>query len=125
MLFLLKDASGKAIVMAQATSKADADSFGHRFVPEFCGEAVEIESSSRSQAEKLWGVHTVRVPIKLKQQSKKPVATITRVWVRGLELPPELQEENFLTEEDLRDLTLDHIARECSTVIQLEIRKSA
>jgi hypothetical protein len=124
MLFLLKDGKGKAIVMAQATTKEDADMFGRRFVPQFCGDSVEIEDESRSQAEEFWGVRTVRVPIKLKKKAK-PVATITRVWVRGLELPAEVKEDNLLTEEDLRDLTLDHIARLCPTVIQLEIRKSA
>ena len=124
MLFLLKDRKGRAVVMAQATSKEDANVFGQRFVPEFCGDSVEIEDESRSQAEEFWGVRTVRVPIKLKKKTK-PVATTTRVWVRGLELPPEVEEDNLLTEEDLRDLTLDHIGRMCSTVIQLEIRKSA
>ena len=124
MLFLLKDGQGRAIVMAQATTKEDADSFGRRFVPQFCGESVEIEDESRNQAEEFWGVRTVRVPIKLKIKTKR-VATVTRCWVRGLELPPEVEEDNLLTEEDRRDLTLDHIGRECSTVIQLEIRKSA
>ena len=136
MLFLLKDQRGKALLLAQAPSKEEADEFGRAQVPDFCGESLEIEAESLPHAEEFWGVQTVHVPangartgstvVKAKARTAiKPIMTTTHIWVRGLELPEEVVEDDLLTPEDHRDLALDHIARTSQYVGRLEIRKFA
>jgi hypothetical protein len=53
MLFLLKDGQGRPSLWP-GNQQEDADMFGRRFVPQFCGESVELEDESRSQAEEFW-----------------------------------------------------------------------
>ena len=140
MLFLLKDRHGKALLIAQAANKVEADEFGRAYVPDFCGESLQIEAESLPHAEEVWGVRTVHVSAgairsgatavkaktrKTKRVAAKPVLTMTHVWVRGLELPEEVVEEDLLTPEDHRDIALDHIARTSQYVGRLEIRKWA
>ena len=137
MLFLLKNQRGKALLIAQATSKLEADEYGRVHVPEFCGESVELESESRSHAEDFWGVRTVQVSeaggqsgstvvkTKVKRRALKPVLATSLIVVHGLELPEEVEEDDLLTPEDRRDLALDHIARTSRHVVRLEIRKWA
>jgi hypothetical protein len=137
VLFLLKNGTGKALLIAQAASKAEADEYGRAHVPEFSGDCVELEAESRSDAEEFWGVGTVRVPAaglqtgttmvkaKVKTKALKPVLTTSVIVVHGLELPEEVVEEDFLTPEDRRDLALDHISRTSEFVGRLEIRKWA
>jgi hypothetical protein len=48
---------------------------------------------------------------------------ITHIWIRGPELPEDVEADGLLTAEDLRDLTLDHIARTCETVVHFHIVK--
>ena len=132
LLFLLKDERGRGLLIAEAASKNQANAFGCSHLPEFCGDAVEIDASSRVQAEEFWGVRTVRVvnlQLTPKPRAKTAVAVADRtqafktVWVRGPELPEEVVEADLLTPEDYRDLTLDHIARECAIVVKVEIFK--
>jgi hypothetical protein len=121
--------------MAQASSKAEADAFGRTHLPEFCGESMEIDMESRDEAEDFWGVRTVRimqVPLDRAQRGARrkirpaePPVTFTHIWVRGPELPQDVVEDDLLTPEDHRDLTLDHIARTSDIVAQLEICKWA
>jgi hypothetical protein len=137
VLFLLKDEQGKALLIAQATSKEEADEFGRAHVPEFWGESVKLEGESRLDAEEFWRVSTVQVTesneqhgtsvlnLKVKAVTHKPVLTMTHIWVRGLDLPEEVIEDDLLTPEDHRDLALDHIARTSHYVGRLEIRKLA
>jgi hypothetical protein len=136
VLFLLKDQRGKAILLAQAPSKEEADEFGRAQVPEFCGESLEVDAEDLPRAEEVWGVRTVHIPangaqtgstvVKAKAKTAvKPVLTTTHIWVRGLELPEEVVEDDLLTPEDHRDLALDHIARTSQFVGRLEIRKFA
>ena len=47
------------------------------------------------------------------------------LWIRGPQLPDEVEEDDLLTPEDHRDLTLDHIARTCKVVVQFQILKRA
>ena len=137
MLFLLKDNEGRALIMAQTPSQAEADRFGRNHLPEFCGESIEIDLASREEAEEFWGVRTVRLmSVRLDPQKSvgrrslthnRPVSalTLTNIWVRGLELPEDVQSDGFLTPEDHRDLALDHIARTSEMVAQVEIFKRA
>jgi hypothetical protein len=137
VLFLLKNGKGKALLIAHAASKAEADEYGRAHVPEFSGDCVELEAESRSDAEEFWGVGTVRVPAaglqtgttmvkaKVKTKALKPVLTTSVIVVHGLELPEEVVEDDFLTPEDRRDLALDHISRTSEFVGRLEIRKWA
>ena len=132
MLFLLTYGSGRGLLIAEASSKKQANAFGSNHLPEFCGEAVEIDPASRVEAEEFWGVRTVRVvnlQLAPKQRARAATAVADRtqglktVWVRGPELPDEVVEAGLLTQEDHRDLTLDHIARECAVVVKMEIFK--
>ena len=137
MLFLLKDQRGKALVIAQAASRAEADEFGRAHVPDFCGESLELEAESCAQAEEFWGVRTLHVPntgaqsgttvvkTKVKAKTKAPDLETTHVWVQGLDLPKELIEEDFLTPEDHRDIALEHIERTCQFVVSFQVRKWA
>ena len=137
MLFLLKDNEGRALIMAQTPSQAEADRFGRNHLPEFCGESIEIDLASRVEAEEFWGVRTVRlVSVRLDPHAsvdrrrltripQAPTATVKNIWVRGLELPEDVQNDGLLTPEDHRDLALDHIARTSDLVAQVEIFKSA
>jgi hypothetical protein len=49
----------------------------------------------------------------------------TAIWVRGPELPEEVEDGGHLTPEDHRDLTLDHIERTSELVARVEILKWA
>jgi hypothetical protein len=114
--------------MTLATSKPEADAFGRNHLPEFCGDSVEIEMDSRTDAEEFWGVRTVRVVnLELNPTAPQPEPTLTasQIWVRGPELPEDVEADGLLTPEDRRDLTLDHIARTCDVVVQMQIRKWA
>ena len=124
MLFLLRDREGKALMIAEAESKADADAFGQANVPQFSGECLELDCRNCTEAEQLWGVLTVLVP-PAAATARKPAFVITQVWVRGLELPEEVEQDDVLTPEDRRDLALDHIARTSSFIGRVEIRKWA
>lgn len=138
MLFLLKDDQGQALLIADAASQAEADAFGRSQLPHFCGESIEIDTASRDQAEEFWGVRTVRVlnvtmhgtptatavaeRTPRKGPGPCPVAVVTRIIVRGLELPEEVEEDDCLTPEDRREIALDHIARTCDLIGKIEIR---
>lgn len=54
--------------------------------------------------------------------TRQPALVMQRTWVRGPEVPPELLGEDFLTPEDHREITLDHIERTSEMVWKLEIR---
>ena len=133
LLFLLKNGQGQPLLIAQAGSKAEADTFGRDHLPDFCGESVEIDMEKRAEAEQILGVRTVRVvrvlldavnrPAKAKR-TVQPV-TFTSIWVRGPHLPQDVVDDNHLTPEDHRDLTLDHIARTSDVVAHVEICKWA
>ena len=133
LLFLLKDGQGQPLLIAQAGSKAEADTFGRNNLPEFCGESVEIDMERRAEAEQILGVRTIRVVRVLLDAEKGPVSrkapaqpiTFTKIWVRGPQLPQDVVDDNHLTPEDHRDLTLDHIARTSDVVAHLEICKWA
>src|SRR3954453_12835106 len=47
---------------------------------------------------------------------------LQRTWVRGPEVPADLLGEDFLTPEDHRDITLDHIERTSDIISKVEIR---
>jgi hypothetical protein len=121
--------------MTLAGSKAEADEFGRSHLPEFCGDSVELDQESRVEAEQFWGVRTVRVvnmELNPNARTRSVTAveeeqslTATRIWVRGPQLPEEVSADDLLTPEDHRDLTLDHIARTCEVVVQIQIRKWA
>jgi hypothetical protein len=136
LLFLLRDQRGDALLIAETATKADADRFGRNCVPGFCGDSVEIEPATRAEAEKVWGVRAVRVARAVLRHERKrttvrtkkrrrPTYTMTHVWVRGPELPDEVESAGLLTQEDRRDLTLDHIARTCEFVESVQILKWA
>jgi hypothetical protein len=140
LLFLLKDNQGQALLIAQAASQAEADAFGRNHLPEFNGDSIEIDDASQEAAEEFWGVRTVRVVNVLldmtrtatavaerqarKSLGRRAVAVCTHVVVHGLELPADVESDGLLTSEDRRDLALDHIARTCEFIGQIEIRKS-
>ena len=140
MLFLLKDHEGRALLMAQTASKAEADRFGRTHLPDFCGDSIEIDIASRAEAEEFWGVRTVRlVSVRLDPEasiSKPATAVLDRpaahrvrplsiIWIRRPRLPKEVEESGLLTQEDYRDLTLDHITRTSDLVGRIEIFKRA
>lgn len=130
MLFLLTDEEGRAILFAETGSKAEADRFGRTCLPEFCGESVEIDPDTYTDAVEFWGVRTVRLvqmalDPKQKKERRPPSAKISFTWVRGPELPQEVLEDDLLTAEDHRDLTLDHIARTSDFIAQIRIVKKA
>jgi hypothetical protein len=136
LLFLLKDGQGQPLLLAQAGSQAEADNFGRNHLPEFCGESVELDVERRAEAAQILGVRSVKVvqvlldperqPSKSKslRRSASPI-TYTQIWVRGPELPQNVVDDDLLTTEDHRDLTLDHIARTSDVVAHLEICKWA
>lgn len=79
MLFLLRDFEGRGLLLAETLKKSSAEEFGRTHFPDFCGEALEIDPESRTEAEEFWGVRTVRlvnVPL-------HPQATVKHYWVRG------------------------------------------
>jgi hypothetical protein len=128
VLFLLKNHHGEAVLLAQAATKADADEYGRTHIEDFCGESVQVDAGANETR----SLKTVRVSgaqgavaVKAKAAPRKSAFTITHVWVRGLELPEEVVEDDLLTPEDHRDLALDHIARTSDYVVQFEIRKRA
>jgi hypothetical protein len=132
LLFLLTDDHGRGIIIAEAASKAQANAFGFTHLPDFSGKLVEIDPANHSQAEDFWSVRTVSVVnVQLEMKSKtrtaaaiaEPAAEYTTVWVRGPKLPDEVEADGLLTPEDHRELTLDHIARTCNVVVQLQIVK--
>jgi hypothetical protein len=129
--------------MAQAANKAEADTFGRNHLPHFC-ESIEVDIRSRADAEEFWGVTTVRlVRVVLDPEArapKKPAlldwktqttpvtekgATVKHVWVRGPQLPEEVETGGALTPEDHRDLTVDHITRTSEIMAQVQILKWA
>jgi hypothetical protein len=120
LLFLLRDDQGRALLIAQAGSKNEADAFGRSWLPDFSGESIEIELASRADAEEFWGVRTVRVGL---VKPHPGTVAITQIWVRGPKLPEDVEAAGLLTPEDRRDLTLDHIARTSDVVAHLEIRR--
>jgi hypothetical protein len=138
LLFLLKDVQGQALLIAQAATQAEADAFGRNQLPKFCGESIEIDDASKAEAEEFWGVRTVRVlNVKLEstqtvtavaerrpasRPGRSPVAILTKIVVRGLELPEEVEEDDCLTPEDRRELALDHISRTSDLIAKIEIR---
>ena len=132
VLFLLKNDEGRGLLIAQSGSKDQADRFGREYLPEFCGESIEIESESQAGAEEFWGVRTVRLVNVLldptrkprrDKMAKRPAALNTITWVYGPELPSDVEEDGLLTIEDRRDLTLDHMARASTLIVQLQITK--
>lgn len=129
MLFLLTNDQGRALLMAQTTSQAEADTFGRNHLPDFCGESVEIDMASRMEAEEFWDVRTVRlVNVRLDadavvERCYTPAGTVKKLWVRSPELPEEVESAGLLTEEDRAAITLDHIARTSDLVGRLEIFK--
>jgi hypothetical protein len=131
VLYLLKDDQGRALLIAQTSEKAEADTFGRNHLPEFCGDSEEIDPDSRAEAEEFWGVRTVRLvnvvldPDAQRRPGKAPRATVTHLWVRGPRLPDDVEEDDLLTPEDRRDLTLDHIARTSQLVGRIQIMKWA
>src|SRR3954454_12007341 len=52
----------------------------------------------------------------------KVAFALQRTWVRGPEVPADLLGEDFLTPEDHRDITLDHIERTSDVISKVEIR---
>ena len=130
MLFLLTDEEGRALLIAESGSKAEADRFGRNHVPEFCGDSLEIDPESYTDAVEFWGVRTVRlVHMSLNTSPHKdrcaPSGTISFTWVRGLELPQDVVDDDLLTAEDHRDLALDHIARTSDLIGQIRIVRRA
>jgi hypothetical protein len=65
--------------------------------------------------------------LNLSQQKDRraPSGTISFTWVRGLELPEDVVDDDVLTAEDHRDLALDHIARTSDLIGQIRIVKKA
>lgn len=112
MLFLLTDRHGRGIVIAEAADKTHANAFGYNYLPDFGGDSLEIDAANRADAEELWGVQTVQLKTEL-----------STVWVHGPELHGVDEDDDFLTPEDRRDLTLDHIERTCDVVVKLQIVK--
>jgi hypothetical protein len=49
----------------------------------------------------------------------------TGIWVRGPQLPDDVEQDGLLTAEDHRDLTLEHISRTSDVVARIEILKWA
>lgn len=47
---------------------------------------------------------------------------IRHLWVRGPQLPDEVVDDDLLTPDDHRDLTLDHIERTSELIGRIEIR---
>jgi hypothetical protein len=132
MLFLLTDDAGHALLIAESGSKAEADTFGRNHLPEFCGESVELDPRSYTEAVEFWGVRTVRLAQmvmnlspKPSREKRPPAGKISFIWVRGPELPQDVVEEDLLTAEDHRDLTLDHITRTSDVIAQIRIVKRA
>lgn len=124
MLFLLKNGQGKALLIAQAATQAEADAFGRNQLPEFCGQSTEIDADSQAAAEEFWGVRTVSVRNVTAGRARAAAAfaSLTRIVVHGLELPEEVEQDDCLTAEDRRDLALDHIGRTSDVVAKIELR---
>ena len=64
----------------------------------------------------------------LKGKSDRRVLTdtiATGIWVRGPQLPDDVEKDGLLTAEDHRDLTLEHISRTSDMVARIEILKWA
>ncbi len=74
MVFLLKDECGRALVIAEASSREEADEFGFRNFRTYCGRIVELDPASRREAEQFWGVPAVRVVYQVLDPSRKAVA---------------------------------------------------
>lgn len=130
MLFLLTDEEGRALLIAESGSKAEADMFGRSHVPEFCGDSLEIDPDSYTDAVEFWGVRTVRLVHMLLNPSqhkdrRMPSGTISFTWVRGLELPEDVVDDDLLTAEDHRHLAVDHITRTSDLIGQIRIVKKA
>jgi hypothetical protein len=115
VLFLRKDQQGRALIIAKSPSKDEADAFGRAHLPAFCGESIELDQASRREAEEFWDVRTVTVggnavrPRAASTTNQWVMAT--HIFVRGPVLPDDVEADGLLTDEDRRDLTLDHIAR--------------
>jgi hypothetical protein len=140
VLFLLKNDQGQPLLIAQAGTQAEADAFGRSHLPEFCGESIAIDDRSLDETEEFRGVRTVSVCQVLldvtetagisservdRRPGRSPIAVDTHIFVYGLELPEEVEADDVLTPEDRRALALDHIARTCEFIGQIEIRKRA
>lgn len=137
MLFLLTDEKGRALLIAAADNKTQADSFGHNHLPQFCGDSIEIDATCLQDAEEFWNVRTVRLVNKrldperratrtAVMEPKRPVSfTIRHCWIQGPELPPEILDETMLPAEDRSALAIDHIERTSQFVTKIEIVKWA
>jgi hypothetical protein len=71
------------------------------------------------------GVEGMRKLFSLKDKGDQTLSTgtiATAIWVRGPQLPEDV-EQDVLTAEDHRDLTLDHISRTSDLVARIEILK--
>jgi hypothetical protein len=129
MLFLLTDEEGRALLIAESGSKAEADAFGRNHLPEFCGESLEIDPETYTEAVEFWDVRTVRLVDMVvnpdhRNERRYPLAgNISFTWVRGPELPQDVIEDDLLTAEDHRDLTRDHIARTSDLIGRIRIVK--
>jgi hypothetical protein len=93
--------------------------------PEFRGDSIEIDMVKRAECAPTWRMRMVRVAGPAKRSRGAMPITVTQMWVRGPQLPEEVESADLLTPEDHRDLTLDHIARTSDVVAHLEIRKLA
>lgn len=71
MIFLLKDEHGHALVIAEAATKEEADRFGFRNFPTYCGRSVELDPESRREAELFWSVPSVRVAYQILDPRRK------------------------------------------------------
>ena len=127
MLFLLTDQEGRALLIAETGTKDEADRFGRNHLPEY-RDSIEIDFRSDTQAAEFWGVRTVKLvqmvlnpdqPAECRGSSVKMSFT----WVRGPALPEDVVADDLLTPDNLRDLTLDHIARLSDFMCKLEIVK--
>jgi hypothetical protein len=61
----------------------------------------------------------------MNRESRKtnPIVATINIWVRGPKLPEDVENDGLLTPEDLRDLTLDHIACTSHFIGHIEISK--
>lgn len=127
MLFLLTDEQGRGLLMAESTSKNEADRFGRNHLPEF-RESIEIDEASERDAEEFWEVRKIRLVHVLldadaRRRQTAPTKTMSHIWVVGPQLPDDVESDGLLTLEDRRDITLDHIARTSDVVVKIEIIK--
>jgi hypothetical protein len=127
LLFLLTDDQGRGLLIAESISKMEADTFGRNHLPEF-RESIEIDEAVQADAEEFWEVRKVRLLHLLldpyaRNRKCTPTTTMSHIWVVGPQLPDDVESDGLLTQEDRRDLTLDHIARTSEVIVKFEIIK--